>query len=164
LRTAFSRNRDRRLDFTCALFDEKGRMIAQPTQGLPSFIGALATAVSHFLRAFPPASLAPGDSLVTNDPWIGTSQLNDMVFVSPIFHRRRIVGYAATSRTRRTSGDACSLPTRASCSRKACACPSASSSRGAVPIRRCSTSSAPTCGSPTSWWRPPRPGGGQHHD
>ena len=95
LRTAFSRIVTDAWDFTCALFDEKGRMIAQPTQGLPSFIGALATAVSHFLRAFPPASLAPGDSLVTNDPWIGTSQLNDMVFVSPIFHRRRIVGYAA---------------------------------------------------------------------
>ena len=83
LRTAFSRIVTDAWDFTCALFDEDGRMIAQPTQGLPSFIGALATAVSHFLRAFPPASLAPGDSLVTNDPWIGTSQLNDMVFVSP---------------------------------------------------------------------------------
>ena len=33
--------------------------------------------------------------LITNDPWIGTSQLNDMVFVSPIFHRGRLVGYAA---------------------------------------------------------------------
>jgi len=41
------------------------------------------------------STLAPGDSLITNDPWIGTSQLNDMVFVSPIFHRGRIVGYAA---------------------------------------------------------------------
>jgi N-methylhydantoinase B len=95
LRTAFSRIVTDAWDFTCALFDEDGQMIAQPTQGLPSFIGALATAVPHFLRAFPPGTLAPGDSLITNDPWIGTSQLNDMVFVSPIFHRRRIVGYAA---------------------------------------------------------------------
>ncbi len=95
LRTAFSRIVTDAWDFTCALFDDDGRMIAQPTQGLPSFIGALATAVGHFLRAFPPAALAPGDSLITNDPWIGTSQLNDMVLVSPIFHRRRIVGYAA---------------------------------------------------------------------
>jgi len=95
LRTAFSRIVTDAWDFTCALFDEDGEMIAQPTQGLPSFIGALATAVKHFLRAFPPRALAPGDSLITNDPWIGTSQLNDMVFVSPIFHRRRIVGYAA---------------------------------------------------------------------
>jgi N-methylhydantoinase B len=95
LRTAFSRIVTDAWDFTCALFDEEGRMVAQPTQGLPSFIGALATAVPHFLRAFPVAALSPGDSLVTNDPWIGTSQLNDMVFVSPIFHRRRVVGYAA---------------------------------------------------------------------
>jgi N-methylhydantoinase B len=95
LRTAFSRIVTDAWDFTCALFDEDGRMIAQPTQGLPSFIGALATAVRHFLRAFPPGTLAPGDSLITNDPWIVTSQLNDMALVSPIFHRRRIVGYAA---------------------------------------------------------------------
>jgi N-methylhydantoinase B len=95
LRTAFSRIVTDAWDFTCALFDEDGRMIAQPTQGLPSFIGAVATAVPQFLRAFPPRTLAPGDSLITNDPWIGTSQLNDMVLVSPIFHRRRIVGYAA---------------------------------------------------------------------
>lgn len=95
LRTAFSRIVTDAWDFTCALFDEDGQMIAQPTQGLPSFIGALATAVGHFLQAFPPTALAPGDSLITNDPWIGTSQLNDMVLVSPIFHRRRIVGYAA---------------------------------------------------------------------
>jgi N-methylhydantoinase B len=94
LRTAFSRIVTDAWDFTCALFDEDGQMIAQPTQGLPSFIGSLATAVQHFRRAYPPASLSPGDTLVTNDPWIGTSQLNDMVFVSPIFHRGRIVGYA----------------------------------------------------------------------
>lgn len=95
LRTAFSRIVTDAWDFTCALFDAEGQMIAQPTQGLPSFIGSLATAVGHFRRAFPPATLSPGDSLVTNDPWIGTSQLNDMVFVSPIFYRGRIVGYAA---------------------------------------------------------------------
>lgn len=95
VRTAFSRIVTDAWDFTCALFDEDGRLIAQPTQGLPSFIGSVATAVGHFRRAFPPETLAPGDTLVTNDPWIGTSQLNDMVFVSPIFHRRRIVGYAA---------------------------------------------------------------------
>lgn len=95
LRTAFSRIVTDAYDFTCALFDEDGEMIAQPTQGLPSFIGSLATAVRHFLRAFPPETLAPGDSLLTNDPWIGTSQLNDMHLVSPIFHQGRIVGYAA---------------------------------------------------------------------
>jgi N-methylhydantoinase B len=95
VRTAFSRIVTDAWDFTCALFDADGEMIAQPTQGLPSFIGSVATAVRHFMRAFPAPTLAPGDTLVTNDPWIGTSQLNDMVFVSPIFHRGRIVGYAA---------------------------------------------------------------------
>lgn len=95
VRTAFSRIVTDAGDFSCALFDAEGEMIVQPTQGLPSFIGCLATAVKHFLRAFPSPTLAPGDSLLTNDPWINTSQLNDMLLVTPVFHRGRIVGYAA---------------------------------------------------------------------
>jgi N-methylhydantoinase B len=95
VRTAFSRIVTDAGDFSCALFNEEGDMIVQPTQGLPSFIGCLATAVKHFIRAFPADTLAPGDSLLTNDPWINTSQLNDMLLVTPVFHRRRIVGYAA---------------------------------------------------------------------
>src|SRR5437870_10717488 len=43
----------------------------------------------------PPSTLFPYTTLFRSDPWIGTSQLNDMVLVSPIFHRGRIVGYAA---------------------------------------------------------------------
>jgi len=95
LRTAFSRIVTDAHDFTCCLFDQDGEMITQPTQGVPSFIGSLASAVKHFTRAFPPKDLSPGDSLLTNDPWIGTSQLNDMHLVSPIFYKGRIVGYAA---------------------------------------------------------------------
>ncbi|MBI4590055.1 MAG: hydantoinase B/oxoprolinase family protein [Candidatus Rokubacteria bacterium] len=95
VRTAFSRIVTDAWDFSCALFDEDGAMIAQPTRGLPSFIGCLATAVPHLLRLFPPATLSPGDGLLTNDPWINTSQLNDMLLVTPVFYRGRIVGYAA---------------------------------------------------------------------
>ena len=41
-----------------------------------------------------PQTLQPGDSLITTDPWIGASQINDVFFVTPIFHRGRIVAYA----------------------------------------------------------------------
>lgn len=94
-RTAFSRVVTEANDYSCALFDARGQMIAQATQGLTSFTGVLAVAIGHFLRAFPPSRLAPGDSLILNDPWLGTGQVNDMLLVTPIFWRGRLVAYAA---------------------------------------------------------------------
>lgn len=94
LRTAFSRIVTEAWDFSCALFDTKGEMIAQGRHGLPAFLGCMAQALHDFLAAFPPGTLAPGDSLITTDPWIGASQINDVFFVTPIFHRNRIVAYA----------------------------------------------------------------------
>jgi N-methylhydantoinase B len=94
VRTAFSRIVTEAWDFSCALFDTKGEMIAQGRHGLPAFLGCMAQALHDFLAAYPPETLKPGDSLMTTDPWIGASQINDVFFVSPIFHRGRIVAYA----------------------------------------------------------------------
>ena len=94
LRTAFSRIVTEAWDFSCALFDTKGEMIAQGRHGLPAFLGCMAQALHDFLAAFPPETLEPGDGLITTDPWIGASQINDVFFVTPIFHRGRIVAYA----------------------------------------------------------------------
>jgi N-methylhydantoinase B len=94
LRTAFSRIVTEAWDFSCALFDTRGEMIAQGRHGLPAFLGCMAQALHDFLAAFPPETLEPGDGLITTDPWIGASQINDVFFVTPIFHRGRIVAYA----------------------------------------------------------------------
>jgi len=94
LRTAFSRIVTEAWDFSCALFDTKGEMIAQGRHGLPAFLGCMAQALHDFQAAYPPETLQPGDGLITTDPWIGASQINDVFFVTPIFHRSRIVAYA----------------------------------------------------------------------
>jgi len=94
LRTAFSRIVTEAWDFSCALFDTKGEMVAQGRHGLPAFLGCMAQALHDFIAACPPQTLEPGDSLITTDPWIGASQINDVFFVTPIFHRGRIVAYA----------------------------------------------------------------------
>jgi N-methylhydantoinase B len=94
LRTAFSRIVTEAWDFSCALFDTRGEMIAQGRHGLPAFLGCMAQALHDFLAAFPPNTLEPGDSLITTDPWIGASQINDVFFVTPVFYRARIVAYA----------------------------------------------------------------------
>jgi N-methylhydantoinase B len=94
LRTAFSRIVTEAWDFSCALFDTKGEMVAQGRHGLPAFLGCMAQALHDFLGVYPPETLSSGDSLLTTDPWIGASQINDVFLVTPIFHRGRIVAYA----------------------------------------------------------------------
>ncbi len=94
LRTAFSRIVTEAWDFSCALFDARGEMIAQGRHGLPAFLGCMAQAMQDFLAFYPPETLQPGDAVMTTDPWIGASQINDVFLVSPIFHKERIVAYA----------------------------------------------------------------------
>src|SRR6266550_2904424 len=69
IRTAFSTIVRESQDLACGMFDTKGRMIAQSISGTPGHINAMATSMKHFLAAFPPDRLAPGDVLITNDPW-----------------------------------------------------------------------------------------------
>lgn len=94
-RTAFSRNVTDADDFSNALFDAGGNLIAQPSQGEAAFLGVMSTEVKAFLERYPPATLRPGDVLLSNDPWLGASQLNDYTMVAPLFRRRRLVGFAA---------------------------------------------------------------------
>src|SRR5256886_7628457 len=51
-------------DLSAAVFDAHGRMLAQAVTGTPGHINSLATAMHHFLAAFPPDALRPGDVLV----------------------------------------------------------------------------------------------------
>lgn len=94
LRTAFSRIVTDAWDFSCALFDTKGEMIAQGRHGLPQFTGCMSFALHDFLAEYPAETLQPGDSLITTDPWIGASQINDVFFMTPIFRNGRVVAYA----------------------------------------------------------------------
>jgi N-methylhydantoinase B len=80
-------------DLSAAVFDAKGRMVAQAVTGTPGHINSLATAMHHFLAAFPPDALRPGDVLVTNDPWKTSGQLNDISVVTPVFRNRRVIGF-----------------------------------------------------------------------
>jgi len=57
-------------DLANALFDKRGRMVAQAVTGTPGHINSLAAAGKHFVEAFPTQTLNPGDVLITNDPWL----------------------------------------------------------------------------------------------
>ncbi|HET6548285.1 MAG TPA: hydantoinase B/oxoprolinase family protein [Solirubrobacter sp.] len=97
IRTAFSTVVRESEDLACGVFDSRGWMIAQSLTGTPGHINAMATGVRHFLTAFPPETLQPGDVLVTNDPWQTSGQINDFTVVTPVFHKSRAVAFFANT-------------------------------------------------------------------
>jgi len=80
-------------DLAVVVFDAAGRSVVQSTVCIPSFIGTLPATLRHFLAWRPAAAWRPGDVVVTNDPWIGTGQLNDLAMAMPIFAAGRLVGF-----------------------------------------------------------------------
>jgi N-methylhydantoinase B len=86
VRSAFSANIKERRDCSTALFDDRGRMIAQ-AEHIPVHLGALPDAVAA-VRAHHPE---PDDVFILNDPYAGGTHLPDITLVS-----RTPVGFAAT--------------------------------------------------------------------
>src|SRR5258706_16111761 len=72
-------------------------MIGQSLSGTPGHINAMASSMRHFLAAYPPEKLAPGDVLVTNDPWMTAGQINDITITTPIFKNGRLVAWFANT-------------------------------------------------------------------
>ncbi|AXB44959.1 hydantoinase B/oxoprolinase family protein [Amycolatopsis albispora] len=94
--TAFSAVVRESLDLACAVFDSRGEMIGQSVGGTPGHINAMATGMHHFVAAFPPERLEPGDVLLTNDPWQTAGQINDITVATPVFHRGRVIAWFAS--------------------------------------------------------------------
>jgi len=97
IRTAFSTIVRESQDLACGLFDTRGRMIAQSLSGTPGHINAMAMSMKHFLAAFPPERLAPGDVLITNDPWQTAGQINDITITTPIFRKSKLIALFANT-------------------------------------------------------------------
>lgn len=95
VRTSFSVLVREANDFAVVLTDSQGRSIAQSALSIPSFIGTLPATVKHFLEKFPAETLRPGDVMITNDPWVGTGHIHDVNVAMPIFHKGKIIAFAA---------------------------------------------------------------------
>lgn len=94
-RTSYSPNIKERRDFSCAIFDAEGRMIAQAAH-IPVHLGAMPVSVQEASRSM---SFAPGDVIVLNDPFHGGTHLPDITLIAPVFIRtsqgQRLFGFAA---------------------------------------------------------------------
>ena len=73
-------------------------MLAQAVTGTPGHINTMANCVRDYVvPRHPLASLSPGDTLITNDPWAASGHLFDFTVVTPVFHRGRGVGWFANT-------------------------------------------------------------------
>ena len=86
IRSSFSANIKERRDCSTALFDERGRMIAQ-AEHIPVHLGAMPDAVAAVMRL----SLEPGQVAILNDPYTGGTHLPDVTLVS-----RTVLGFAVS--------------------------------------------------------------------
>ena len=80
-RTAFSPNIKERRDYSCAVFDRAGRVVAQGDH-MPVHLGSMPMAVAAALRE---TAIGPGDVVALNDPFAGGTHLPDVTLVAGVF-------------------------------------------------------------------------------
>ncbi|HXG93505.1 MAG TPA: hydantoinase B/oxoprolinase family protein [Blastocatellia bacterium] len=87
-RSAFSPNIKERRDYSCAVFNRGGMLIAQGDH-MPVHLGSMPMSVRAALEA---VELGPGDVVVLNDPYAGGTHLPDVTMVSAVYGRSRGAG------------------------------------------------------------------------
>src|SRR6185437_1942736 len=90
-RTAFSPNIKERRDYSCAVFEANGRVIAQGDH-MPVHLGSMPMAVAAALAEI---DMVDGDVAALNDPFAGGTHLPDVTLVMPVFSKRRVLFYVA---------------------------------------------------------------------
>ncbi|MFG0330636.1 MAG: hydantoinase B/oxoprolinase family protein [Phycisphaerales bacterium] len=91
-RSALSTNVKERLDFSCALLDAEGRLVANAPH-VPVHLGALGLCVRSVIERMP---MGPGDVVVTNHPGFGGSHLPDITLIAPVYDDDGIrIGFVA---------------------------------------------------------------------
>ena len=91
-KTAISTNIKERLDFSCALFDPDGSLVANAPH-VPVHLGAMGEAVAEQINRV--TDLCPGDVLVANHPAAGGSHLPDITVMTPVFQDDNIIFWVA---------------------------------------------------------------------
>ncbi|MEE4330021.1 MAG: hydantoinase B/oxoprolinase family protein [Wenzhouxiangella sp.] len=95
-KTAWSANIKERLDFSCALFDRAGRLVANAPH-VPVHLGSMGESVRAVMDEHG-ASISPGDVYLLNDPYRGGTHLPDLTVVSPCFDDRGEILFFTASR------------------------------------------------------------------
>lgn len=94
--TAFSVNIKERLDYSCAIFDQQGNLIANAPH-MPVHLGSMGESIRTVMERNA-GQMRPGDSYVLNDPYNGGTHLPDITVVTPVFDEQgqKILFYVAS--------------------------------------------------------------------
>ncbi len=93
-KTAISTNIKERLDFSCALFDANGDLIANAPH-LPVHLGSMSEAVKAQIR-LNQGQFSVGEVLVANHPAAGGSHLPDITVITPVFKDDKVIFFVAS--------------------------------------------------------------------
>ncbi len=91
MRSSYSPNIKERRDFSCALFDEKGKMVEQAAH-IPVHLGSTPLSVQAAIKEI---EFKDGDTVILNDPYKGGTHLPDITMVTPVFIKNKIAFYVA---------------------------------------------------------------------
>ena len=92
--TAYSVNIKERLDFSCALFDAAGNLIANAPH-MPVHLGSMGESIKTVIR-LNAGKMRPGNVYVLNAPYNGGTHLPDVTVITPVFHEEKIMFYVGS--------------------------------------------------------------------
>jgi 5-oxoprolinase (ATP-hydrolysing) len=93
-KTAVSVNIKERLDFSCAIFDQDGELIANAPH-MPVHLGSMSESIKTVIRDNA-GDIHPGDVFMLNAPYNGGTHLPDVTVVKPVFEARKLLFYVAS--------------------------------------------------------------------
>ncbi|NEQ50102.1 MAG: 5-oxoprolinase [Leptolyngbya sp. SIO3F4] len=81
--TSYSVNIKERLDFSCAIFDQQGQLVANAPH-IPVHLGSMGESVTSLIQA-KGETIQPGDVYISNNPYNGGTHLPDITVITPVF-------------------------------------------------------------------------------
>jgi len=96
-RSALSPNIRERMDHSCAILTAAGEIVAQ-AEHIPVHLGSFKVGAENLLRALArdSVSIAPGDMVVVNDPYVSGTHLNDVMLLAPVVSKGSTIAYVVT--------------------------------------------------------------------
>lgn len=91
--TAVSVNIKERLDFSCAIFDPDGQLVANAPH-MPVHLGSMSESIKSVIRDHA-EQMQAGDAYVSNDPYHGGTHLPDITVILPVFQNQHVIFYVA---------------------------------------------------------------------
>lgn len=92
--TAQSVNIKERLDFSCAIFDAQGALIANAPH-MPVHLGSMDRSVEAIIKSSN-NNFRDGDSYMINAPYSGGTHLPDITVITPVFHKQKLIAFVAS--------------------------------------------------------------------